>query len=70
LRCFRAFVALEVISGADGLAGVHTDRPLGRGYLCIFLSGRDARRKRRQDLGRRDRSRGAQLCCSALRVAT
>jgi len=46
LRCFRTFVALEVVSGEDGLAGVHTDRPLGRGCLCLFLPGRDARRER------------------------
>ena len=55
------------VTGEGGLAGVHADGAYGQLALCRFLSRRETRRQRvvrraREDLGRRERSRGEQLC--------
>ena len=58
--------------GEGGLAGVHADGAYGQRVLCCFLCGRETRRQRvvrraREDLGRRERSRGEQLCLGVRR---
>ena len=74
--CFvQMLVVSSMVSGESFVAGVHAEGALANGELCQFLSRRQARRQRvagqsREDLGRRVRSRGEQLCAMALKVVT
>ena len=68
-----AHIVLGLVSGEGALAGAHADGSLGHRVLGCVFSRWDTRREwfdrlAREDLGRRDRSRGERG--SALRVVS